>query len=225
MRTWMLIGAGAGAVLLGYGLLRGVPEAKALEPVGAVPEAPDLLPRHDTEAIPTHTQEPDDKERERATYCQLLTAYRADLRKWQAKAAAAKTRMSELERLGQAACRVYAQTPRYKYHCNGFPVCGWNEWYTIEGTERDQEAYTLCTNAIKGGVELPSRKLPARSKLSSTGKKQLEQMNAEIATARAQVLDLRQKWAKQKAALEEANAQIAELTKKIKDLEAQGVFC
>jgi len=50
-------------------------------------------------------------------------------------------------------------------------------------------------------------------------------MNAEIATARAQALNLRKKWAKQKATLENANAQIAELTKKIRDLEAQGVFC
>lgn len=224
MRTWMLIGAGAGAVLLGYGLLRGMPEVKALEPLDAPPASPDLLPHHDPSAVPTHTKR-QDEERATATYCQLLTAYRAELRKWQTKAAAAKTRMTELERLGQAACRVYAQTPRYKYHCNGFPVCGWNEWYTIEGSEKDQEAYTLCINAVKGGASLPKRKLPPRSKLSGTGKKQLEQMNAEIATARAQALDLRKKWAKQKAALENASAKIAELTKKIKDLEAQGVFC
>ena len=225
MKTWMLIGAGAGAVLLGYGLLRGVPEIKALKPLGAAPETPGILPRHDPGVIPTHTQEPDAQERANATFCQLLTAYRQELRLHKTRQDSAKSRMRELERLAEEACEVYAQSPKYGYRCNGFPICSWNEWYVVEGTNTDPEARRICLNAVKGGVLLPQRKLVPRPKLSTTGRQQLAGMNKEISSAFQQVLQLREKWQKTKADFDRAGAKVAELEKKIRDLEAQGVFC
>ncbi len=225
MKSWMLIGAGAGAALLGYGLLRGIPEIKVLKPLGAAPEDPGVLPRHDPKVIPTHTQKPDDEERAKASYCQLLTAYRQELRLWKTKRDSAKSRMRELERLAEDTCKVYAQSPKYAYKCNGFPFCGLNEWYVVERTITDAEANRLCINAVKGGASLPPRQLTPRSKLPADERRKLADMNREISAAFQQVMELRQRWKKAKADFDHASAKVAEFEKKIRDLEAQGVYC
>jgi len=218
MKRWILLaGAGTGVAIIGYSLLKGPPPLKALERLGTPPEDPSLLP--------THTQRPDEDELANATYCQLLVAYRQELKRYKTEQTVAKLRMNELERLARSACEVYAQTPKYKYHCNGFPMCGLNEWYTIEGSEQDREAFNLCINSVRGGASLPERKIPARPKLSRTGEQQLSQMNQEIAAARSQALDLRKKWLKAKTKFDQAGAKVFELEKKIRDLEAQEVYC
>jgi len=208
---------GAGAILLGYALTRGHLQIKALENLGALPELPDL--------IPTHLTTPDEEELANATYCQLLTAYRQELRRYETEEADIKLKLKELERNAQSICKVYAQNPVYKYHCNGFPICGINEWYTLSGTETDKEAFALCLNAIKEGAKLPARRHKPRSKLAPSSKVELEQLNAEIEAARTQAMELAKKWAKLQGDIEEVEQKVFDFKKRIRDLEAQEVFC
>lgn len=60
--------------------------------------------------------------------------------------------MRDLESLAQGNCRSYAQDPTFQYHCNGFPICGINEWWTVSGTQTNQDAYNACMTFLQAGV-------------------------------------------------------------------------
>ena len=231
MKTWMLIGAGAGAALLGYGLLRGVPEIKALKPLGAAPETPGVLPRHDPGVIPTHTQKPDAEERANATFCQLLTAYRQDLRLHKTRQDSAKSRMQEALREAEQVCDEFAWNATWRYRYEGlFGANGWTEF----SKTRSRALKTSCVEYVKGISDDPGKPSipnPPRSGAywyDGSYLKVAEQIRAlkqQVEDARSALPALRDKYARAKADYDRAGAKVAELEKKIRDLEAQGVFC
>ena len=230
MRTWMLIGAGAGAALLGYGLLRGAPKIKALQPLGAAPEMPGVLPSHDARTIPTHTQRPDAEERANATYCQLLTAYRQDLRRYKTQQDEAKLRMQEALREAEQVCEAFAWRADWSYDYGFMGISGW----TTLRKSKDPAIRTRCIEYVKGVAEDPGKpyiKSPPKAGANALDgswtavASAIRTLKAQVENARAALPALRDKYARAKADYDRAGAKVAELNKKIKDLEAQGVFC
>ncbi len=213
MKPWVIVPAAAGVALLAVGVVAAQKGGflKADEALPAPPLDPGVLPQH-TRAGQT-----------KATYCQLISAYRVDLAVAESKVTEAQRRMDQIENEARGVCNVYAETPEHQYHCNGFPVCSWNEWYTVSGTTTDQEAKTLCMSYARGDASaLPLRK---HSPWADDENLEIAHINDEIETAWHQVQDLRQRYLAAKRGLKEAKAKVADLVKKIKDLQAQGVEC
>ncbi len=230
MRTWMLIGAGAGAALLGYGLLRGIPELKGMQPLGAAPEDPNVLPKHDPSTIPTHTQQPDDEERANATYCQLLVAYRQDLRRYKTQQDMAKNRMDEALREAESICDAFAWKADWSYDYGFMGISGW----TTLRKSRDPAVQTRCVEYVKGVAKDPGK--PYIKPPPTAGANMLDgswtavasairSLKAQVESARGALPALRDKYTKAKKEYDFAGAKVADLKKKIKDLEVQGVYC
>ena len=230
MRTWVLIGAGAGAALLGYGLLRAVPELKGLQPLGAAPEDPNVLPRHDPSAVPTHTQQPDDEERASATYCQLLTAYRQDLRRYKTQQDRADLRMDEALREAETVCDEFAWKADWSYDYGFMGISGW----TTLRKSKDPAIRTRCMEYVKGVAKDPGKpyiKSPPKAGANALDgswtavASAIRSLKAQVENARAALPTLRDKYARAKADYDRAGAKVTELKKKIRDLEVQGVYC
>lgn len=209
-------GVGLGIVGIGY-MVRSRPKAEERRvEMGASPVVPAAG------VVPTHPGVQDN----RATYCQLLTAYRSDLKKQEDLLANAEAQMRRIEREAESLCRIYAANPVFQYHCNGFPICHWSHWYTVSGQETDSAAYSLCTSYVRLGGELAPREHELRpgDNWDDTWD-DLRRMNANIAQALRQIQVLRQQYVQMQKEADEARSQIARLRKQIADLEAQGVFC
>ena len=228
MKAWILIPVGAGAALLGYGLLQGAPELKALKPLGAPPLDPEILPKHDPSTIPAHVQGESNAE---ATYCELLTAYRQDLKHWRSARDEAKLRMNEALREAQNVCDEFAWNASWKYTYAGlFGANGWTEFHK----EKSKSLLTSCTEYVKGVVSSPGKPTipnpPTKGAYwydgSYTGVAQkIRNLKQQVEDARAALPGLREKYVKAKADYDQASAKVADMEKKIRDLEAQGVFC
>jgi len=206
-----LAGLGLGAVGVYY-LSRSRPKAeeKAVDPVAAD------LPQH-----PGVKQ--DDN---RASLCQLLSDYRMRLKQQQDLLADAEAKMRQIERQAEDICRVYAQDPTFKYNCNGWPVCSWNEWYTVSGTTTNQQANSACLTHLKtgSGLSLRIHELKPGGVWDDTWE-DVKRINAQIADAYQQIQSLRVQYARAQDQANAARAAIADLERRISDLEAQGVFC
>ncbi len=232
MKAWMLLPLGAaGAGLILYGLTRAAPRPKALEALGAPPEDPGVLPQQDPSAIPTHTQAPDQQERAKATYCQLLTAYREDLRRYKTQADEAYLRMQDALREAEGVCKDFAWNATWDYQYAGlFGANGWTEFHK----EASTALLTRCQEYVKGAAKDPGT--PSIPKPPSKGAYwydgtytevagKIKALKQQVEDARAALPALRKKYAAAKADYDAANAKVAELQKKIRDLEAQGVYC
>ncbi len=232
MKAWMLLPVGAaGAALVAYGLTRAAPKPKAMEPLGAPPEDPKLLPQQDPSAVPTHTQTPDPQERASASYCQLLTAYREDLRRYKTQADEAFLRMQDALREAEGVCKDFAWNATWNYQYAGlFGANGWTEFHK----EASTALLTRCQEYVKGTAKDPGK--PSIPKPPSKGAywydgtytdvaSKINALKQQVEDARAALPALSQKYAKAKADYDRAQAKVADLKKKIADLEAQGVFC
>ncbi len=228
MKTWMLIPVGAGVALLGYGLLQGSPVPKALKPLGAPPAAPGVLPKHDPGTIPRQTQGQTTAD---ASYCQLLTAYRQDLRRYKTQRDDAKLRMQEALREAQQVCDEFAWNASWKYVYAGFfGVDGKTEFHK----EKSNALKTRCVEYEKGAVRDPGKPTipapPSKGAYWYDGTytdvaQKINDLKHQVDGARAALPGIRDKYLRAKAEHDRAAAKVAELEKKIADLEAQGVFC
>ena len=227
MKAWILIPVGAGAVLLGYGLLKGAPVPKALKPLGAPPTDPGVLPKHDPGVIPkeTQTQGPATE-----TYCQLLTAYRQDLKRYRTQRDDAKLRMDQALREAQQVCDEFAWNASWKYVYAGFLGSnGWTEFHK----EKSSALKASCVEYVKGAVPDPGKPtIPAPPNKGAYWydgtytdvAQKIKDLKHQVEDARAALPGLREKYAAAKKDYDAA-AKVADLEKKIRDLEAQGVFC
>ncbi|WP_027892125.1 hypothetical protein [Calidithermus chliarophilus] len=197
----------AGVALLGvgaYALTRPLPAEQTVEGSSLVPKDTD----------------PDGK----ATKLQLLAALEADLRRWQGAADAAAQRMRQIETASAPPCEAYAQSPVWKYNCNGFPVCSLNEWHSLEGSSRDRLAYSQCQNYVRGlGPLAQARTLESKSS-HPTDRQKLQALREGVAQGYAQATDLREQYRQAQAEQQAAQAKAEEVKRKLADLNAQGVF-
>jgi hypothetical protein len=163
---------------------------------------------------------------DKTSLCQVLTGYRTKLKQYQDLLADSEKKMRDLESYAQAPCRTYAKDPVFKYHCNGFPRCGNNEWWTVSGTQTNGDAYSACMNYLHTGVSLYKRAhLKKEGDSWDDTWEDIDHINSEIAQAYDQIQEFRKQYLKFKQQAEQATALINELQRKIADLEAQGVFC
>ena len=214
--TTLLAIAGGGALLVGGAYLYARSQPKAEK---TVPGAPPMVPVH-----PGVTGQPE-AGTDRTSLCQVLTGYRSQLRRFQDLMADAQKKMRDLEALIEGACRTYAQEPVYTYRCNGFIICGLNEWMEVTGVQTNQSAFNACMAYGKTGAALASRTVEKRDGIYRSTWNDVDRINAQIAQAYAQVQDLRKQYEAAQRQYEEARAQAMELERRIADLEAQGVFC
>jgi hypothetical protein len=184
-----------------------------------VPGAPPMVPVH-----PGVTGQPQTGT-DRTSLCQVLTGYHSQLRRFQDVMADAEKKMRDLEGLIEGSCRTYAQEPVYTYRCNGFIICGLNEWMEVTGVQTDQSAFNACVAYAKTGAALAGRQVEKRDGIYRSTWQDVDRINAQIAQGYAQVQDLRKQYEAAQRQYQEAKAQAMELERRIADLEAQGVFC
>lgn len=212
----VLLAGVAGAGVLGAAVYLGTRKLPAEQKVGALaPGAKGVAAPN----VPTHTNQPG-VEQQNATLLQMLASYEADLRRAQSLADSSQARMRSIEQAAQGgACESYAQNIAWKYNCNGFPVCGINEWWTVERTERNNAAYAQCQSYVKGLGGLSSRSLERKGDPSRH-----QQIMDEIGAGYTQATDLRQQYQTAKRDYDNAMQQVEDLKKRISDLNARGVY-
>ncbi len=204
---------GLGLVGLGLGIRRGqVPAEKRVSEAANGGVAAN---------VPTHTNKPE-TEQSKTTLLQLLSAYQSDLRKWQSVADQTMVDMQRIEGAGNPACDSYAKDPVWGYHCNGFPICGINEWWSIDSYSRNQPAAGQCRNYVMGLGTLAAKR-PLEDK-AGFDKAKLEALYQEQAQGYQSAGELQAQYQAQKKRYEEAMTVVDDLKKKISDLYAQGVY-
>jgi hypothetical protein len=209
----------AGVAVVGVGLVVANQKAEAEKKVSALaPTAPPgtvVAPN-----IPTHTTQPS-AEQKNASLLQLLNSYRSDLARLESERLTVEYELQQVQSAGNAACEGYALEPEFAYRCNGFPVCGWNEWWELTGSKTNQNLLNQCKGTITGVGSLADRTIEMRGEHNRprwenlVGIIQQSKTQAEAAAARYQATRLR---------LLEVDRQIAEVQKKIADLNARGVY-
>lgn len=209
----------AGVAVVGVGLVLANQKAEAEKKVNTLaPTAPPGTVQAPN--IPTHTTQPSE-EQKNATLLQLLSSYRSDLARLQSERLSAEIELQQAEVAGATACEGYAQDPEFTYRCNGFPVCGWNEWWELTGQKTNQTVLGQCKAAVTGVGGLYERTIEMRGEHNRPRWESLmgiiRQGQAQAQTAAARYQTARQKIAS-------IDAQIAEVQKKISDLNARGVY-
>ncbi len=220
MKAWIWIPVGAGAALVGYGLLKGTaPPVKALKPLGGQPVAT---------TIPKHVQGASSAD---ASYCELLTAYRQDKRRWEGQRDDAKLRMQQALDEAKRVCDEFAWNASWKYVYAGlFGSMGSTQFKKT----KSNALLTSCQEYVKGNVGDPGRPSipapPTRGAYWYDGTytdvaQKIRALKAQVEDAKASLPGLREKYRKAKADFDEAKAKLADLEKRIRDLEAKGVYC
>ncbi|GIW36278.1 MAG: hypothetical protein KatS3mg073_0423 [Meiothermus sp.] len=199
----------AGVAVVGVGLVLANQKAEAEKPVGG--QAPN---------IPTHTNQPD-TEQQNATLLQLLSSYRSDLARLESEQLTVQIEMQQIESAGARSCEGYAVDPEFTYRCNGFPVCGINEWWELTGQKVNQTILGQCNAAVTGVGSLADRTVEMKG---DHNRARWEQLMGIIRQGQAQAEDAAAKYQKAKARLREISQQIADIQKKISDLNAKGVY-
>lgn len=199
----------AGMAVVGVGLSLTMQRAEAEKPVGG--QAPN---------IPTHTTQPDTEQRS-ATLLQLLSSYRSDLARLDSERLMVEAELRQIEAAGASACEGYALEPEFTYRCNGFPVCGINEWWELTGQKVNQTILGQCKGAVTGIGSLSARTVEMRGEHN---RPRWEQLMNTIRQGQAQAQDAAGRYQQTRARLREIDQQIAEVRKKIADLNARGVY-
>ncbi len=220
MKTAILIPVlGAGAALVWYGLTQAEPEIKRTQTLGAPPVDPGL--------IPTHTKSGGEQS---TTYAQLLTAYEAELQKWQTVHDAAADRMDSIEAKAGQVCPEFAWNATWSYKYGGlFGSAGWTEM----SKSRSDALRISCMDYVKGVADSPGK--PSIRQPPTKGAnfmdtswlnvaQAIRQLQLQVEDARAALEELRDDYAKAKAERDEAARKIEEMQRKIADLHAQEVF-
>jgi len=232
MKSWMLIPLGAGIALLGYGLLQNAPEPKALQPLGDAPADPNTLPKHDPNEIPKHTKHQDNSG---ATYCQLLTAYEEDLKRWLTMQTDAENRMNDaLTKAGagpvNGVCDDLAWDATWNYDYGFAGLSGWTTLHKSKSPSVKQQclSYVKGLSNDRGSPHIQDPPKEGANFLDSSWldvASAIRALLAQVREARVAVKALRDQYLKAKDDYQQATAKVAELQKKIADLEAQGVSC
>jgi hypothetical protein len=209
----------AGVAAVGVGLVVANQKAEAEKKVDTL--APTAPPGTVTAPnIPTHTTQPS-AEQQQATLLQLLNSYRSDLARLQSERLTVEYELQQIQSAGNAGCEGYALEPEFTYRCNGFPVCGWNEWWELTGNKTNQTVLSQCKAVVTGVGSLGDRTIEMRGEHNRPRWQNLMDIiwqgkgQAEAAATRYQATKLR---------LSEIDRQIAEVQKKIADLNARGVY-
>ncbi|WP_457633400.1 PspA/IM30 family protein [Oceanithermus desulfurans] len=220
MKTAILIPVlGAGAALVWYGLTQADPEIKRTQTLGAPPVDPGL--------IPTHTKSGGEQS---TTYAQLLTAYEAELQKWQTVHDAAADRMDSIEAKAAQVCPEFAWNATWSYKYGGLlGSAGWTELRKSS----PRALQTSCMDYVMGLADSPGKpsiKPPPREGANFMDTSWLNvaqairQLQLQVEDARATLDALRADYAKAKAERDAAVPKIEEMKRKIADLHAQEVF-
>jgi hypothetical protein len=209
----------AGVAVTGVGLVLANQKAEAEKKVAALaPTAPPdtvIAPN-----IPTHTTQPS-AERRQATLLQLLNSYRSDLARLQSERLTVEYELQQIQSAGNAGCEGYAVEPEFTYRCNGFPVCGWNEWWELTGSKTNQVLLSQCKAAVTGVGSLGDRSIEMRGEHN---RPRWENLMGIIRQGKAQAEDAARRYQATQVRLREIDRQIAEVQKKISDLNARGVY-
>ena len=217
-KTALVLGV-AGVAVTGVGLVLANQKAEAEKKVNTLaPTAPPgtvVAPN-----IPTHTTQPS-AERQQATLLQLLNSYRSDLARLQSERLTVQYELQQIQSAGNAGCEGYALEPEFTYRCNGFPACGLNEWWELTGSKTNQVLLSQCKAAVTGVGSLNDRSIEMRGEHNRTRWNDL--MNT-IRQGKAQAEDAARRYQATKLKLLEVDRQIAEVQKKIADLNARGVY-
>ena len=209
----------AGVAVTGVGLVLANQKAEAEKKVATLaPTAPPdtvIAPN-----IPTHTTQPS-AERRQATLLQLLNSYRSDLARLQSERLTVEYELQQIQSAGNAGCEGYAVEPEFTYRCNGFPVCGWNEWWELTGSKTNQVLLSQCKAAVTGVGSLGDRSIEMRGEHN---RPRWENLMGIIRQGKAQAEDAARRYQATQVRLREIDRQIAEVQKKISDLNARGVY-
>lgn len=180
--------------------------------------------------IPTHTTDPE-AEKQMATWRQLLVAYKSDITNLQSQRANLTYELTSLEQQIGTACSAYAQSPRWGCDSEGF--LGQSNRCTIKGREQDMDAYSLCRSYGTGNTNAlaPSRDIPFQESFSLAGRwrdayavTQYNDLLSEISSGYNQASELRRRYQAKQAEIRAIDDKIADLQKKIADLNARGVY-
>lgn len=204
----------AGVAVVGVGLALANQKAEAEKKVST------LAPGAVAPNIPTHTTAPT-TEQQNTSLLQLLSSYRSDLARLQSERLSAEVDLQQAEAAGASACEGYALEPEYTYRCNGWPVCGINEWWELTGQKVNQTLMGQCKAAVIGVGTLSDRTIELRGEDNRDRWNNLMGIIRQ-GQAQAQAAAVRYQQAKQR--IREIDQQIAEVQKKIRDLNAKGVY-
>ncbi len=212
---------GVGAALVWYGLSQSEPEIKREETLDAPLIDPSLIPAHTTK----------DKGAGRSvTYAQLLTAYNAELEKWQSVHDAAADRMDNIEAKASQVCPEFSWNATWSYKYGGFlGTAGWTELKM----SRSNALMTSCMDYVKGSATSPGE--PSIRKPPTKGANWMDtswlnvaqairKLQLQVEDARSTLEELRADYASAKAERDAAAAKVEEMKRKIADLHAQEVF-
>ena len=209
----------AGVAVTGVGLVLANQKAEAEKKVATLaPTAPPgtvIAPN-----IPTHTTQPS-AEQQQATLLQLLNSYRSDLARLQSERLTVEYELQQIQSAGNAGCKGYALEPEFTYRCNGWPACRLNEWWELTGSKTNQALLSQCKAAVTGVGSLGDRSIEMKGKHNEIRWNDL--MNT-IRQGKAQAEKAARRYQATKLRLQEIDRQIAEVQKKIADLNARGVY-
>lgn len=204
----------AGVAVVGVGLVLANQKAEAEKKVSV------LAPGAVAPNIPTHTTAPS-TEQQNANLLQLLSSYRSDVARLQSERLSAEVDLQQAEAAGASACEGYALEPEYTYRCNGFPVCGINEWWELTGQKVNQTLLGQCKAAVTGVGTLGERTVELRGEHNRARWENLLGIIRQ-GQAQAQAASIRHQQAR--ARIREIDQQMAEVQKRIRDLNARGVY-
>jgi len=207
----------AGVAVTGVGLVLANQKAEAEKKVATLaPTAPPgtvIAPN-----IPTHTNQPS-AERQQATLLQLLNSYRSDLARLQSERLTVEYELQQIQSAGNAGCEGYALEPEFTYRCH-WSGC-WHNWWDITGSTVNQVLLNQCKSAVTGVGSLSDRTIEMKG---DHNRPRWENLMGIIRQGKAQAEDAARRYQATKAKLREVDRQIAEVQKKIADLNARGVY-
>ncbi len=215
MSTAAVLGV-AGVAVVGVGLALAMQKAEAEKKVATLAPGEKVIAPN----IPTHTTAPT-TEQQNATLLQLLSSYRSDLARLDSERLMVEAELRQIETAGASACEGYALDPEFTYRCNGFLICSINEWWELTGQKVNQTILGQCKGAVTGIGGLSARTVEMRGEHN---RPRWEQLMNTIRQGQAQAQDAAGRYQQTSARLREIDQQIAEVRKKIADLNARGVY-
>jgi len=211
----------AGVAVVGVGLVVANQKAEAEKKVATLaPTAPPgtvIAPN-----IPTHTTQPS-AEQQQATLLQLLNSYRSDLARLQSERLTVEYELQQIQSAGNAGCEGYALEPVFEEECHWVPLvgCAISKWWNLTGSTVNQTLLNQCKATVTGVGSLDDRSIEMRG---DHNRPRWENLMGIIRQGKAQAEDAATRYQATKLRLSEIDRQIAEVQKKIADLNAKGVY-
>jgi len=219
-KTALVLGV-AGVAVTGVGLVLANQKTEAEKKVNTLaPTAPPgtvVAPN-----IPTHTTQPS-AERQQATLLQLLNSYRSDLARLQSERLTVEYELQQIQSAGNAGCEGYALEPVFQEECHWIPLvgCAISKWWNLTGSTVNQVLLNQCKAAVTEVGSLGDRTIEMRG---DHNRERWENLMRIIRQGKAQAEKAARRYQATKLKLREIDRQIAEVQKKIADLNARGVY-